>query len=74
MQYTDTHHQTNNRTNRTATFSDTIVPDQCGYSSGARPLEIDAYHVENLTQDILDIADSLELEKFHLVGHTHGGR
>ncbi len=51
-----------------------IAPDQRGYSPGARPSEIDDYHVEKLAQDILDIADSLELEKFHLVGHDHGGR
>ncbi|MFL0804558.1 MAG: alpha/beta hydrolase [Agarilytica sp.] len=51
-----------------------IAPDQRGYSPGARPTEIEQYHLQFLTQDIIDIANSLELENFHLVGHDHGGR
>lgn len=51
-----------------------IAPDQRGYSPGARPIETDDYHLQFLAQDIIDIADSLALEKFHLVGHDHGGR
>lgn len=51
-----------------------IAPDQRGYSPGARPLNVEDYHLEKLAQDIIDIADSLELGKFHLVGHDHGGR
>ena len=49
------------------------APDQRGYSAGARPEGIDNYRVEFLLADALDIADSLEADRFHIVGHDWGG-
>ena len=49
-----------------------IAPDQRGYSPGAKPLEIEDYTIDLLSQDIIDIADAFSVEKFHLVGHDWG--
>lgn len=49
-----------------------IAPNQRGYSSGARPENIEAYDIEYLASDIMAIADELGLKKFHLVGHDWG--
>ena len=49
-----------------------IAPNQRGYSQGARPSEISEYHIYNLVQDVLDIADAMDVDKFHLVGHDWG--
>jgi pimeloyl-ACP methyl ester carboxylesterase len=49
-----------------------IAPNQRGYSSGARPTDADAYQLENLASDVLEIANSLGIKQFHLVGHDWG--
>ena len=49
------------------------APDQRGYSAGARPEGIDSYRTELLVADALAIADSLGVERFHMVGHDWGG-
>ena len=49
------------------------APDQRGYSAGARPDSIDNYRVEMLVADALGIADSLDADRFHIVGHDWGG-
>lgn len=49
-----------------------IAPDQRGYSKGARPLKVKDYAAHKLAQDIIDIADSFGVKKFHLVGHDWG--
>ena len=49
-----------------------IAPNQRGYSQGARPSEIFEYHIDNLVQDVLDIADAMDVNKFHLIGHDWG--
>lgn len=49
-----------------------IVPDQRGYSPGARPLEVSAYRTSVLAQDVVDIAAALGHDRFHLVGHDWG--
>ena len=46
--------------------------DQRGYSPGARPTNREAYHIDSLVQDVINIADQLNLDKFHLVGHDWG--
>lgn len=51
-----------------------IAPDQRGYSPGARPAGIDAYHVDHLVGDVIALADALGLERFHLAGHDWGGQ
>ena len=49
-----------------------IAPNQRGYSAGARPESVEQYQLKYLTSDILAIADKLELEQFHLIGHDWG--
>jgi len=49
-----------------------VAPDQRGYSPGARPPKISDYSIDELSQDILDIADAFQFEKFHLIGHDWG--
>jgi pimeloyl-ACP methyl ester carboxylesterase len=50
-----------------------VAIDQRGYSSGARPLEVSAYAIDELTADVAAFADALSRERFHLVGHDWGG-
>ncbi|MAZ61404.1 MAG: hypothetical protein CMG50_04430 [Candidatus Marinimicrobia bacterium] len=49
-----------------------IAPDQRGYSKGARPSKISDYKIDKLSQDIIDIANEFNINKFHLVGHDWG--
>ena len=49
-----------------------IAPDQRGYSKGARPSKVEDYRVSKLTRDVFNIADSFDVDKFHLVGHDWG--
>ncbi len=49
-----------------------LAPDQRGYSPKARPKDKDAYRIELLVQDVIDIADAKGIDKFHLVGHDWG--
>lgn len=48
------------------------VPDQRGYGRSSRPERVDAYHLLELTADLVGLADALGAEKFHLVGHDWG--
>jgi pimeloyl-ACP methyl ester carboxylesterase len=51
----------------------TIVPDQRGYSPGARPAGVSAYRVPELASDVLAILDALAVaEPVHLIGHDWG--
>lgn len=50
-----------------------IAPDQRGYSAGARPSEVAAYHPERLVEDVVGMADALGADRVHLVGHDFGG-
>jgi pimeloyl-ACP methyl ester carboxylesterase len=49
-----------------------VAPDQRGYSPGARPDGVDAYRTEVLARDVVNLADALGLDTFHLVGHDWG--
>ncbi|WP_127131040.1 alpha/beta fold hydrolase [Georgenia sp. SYP-B2076] len=51
----------------------TLVPDQRGYSPGARPLERAAYRLEWLVADVLALLDAVGAPRAHLVGHDWGG-
>jgi pimeloyl-ACP methyl ester carboxylesterase len=50
-----------------------VAPDQRGYCSGARPLETSDYGIEHLVGDVIAVADSMEMERFDIVGHDLGG-
>ena len=49
-----------------------MAPNLRGYSPGARPVGVDAYHVTHLVADVLGIADVLGAPRFHLIGHDWG--
>lgn len=49
-----------------------LAPDLRGFSAGARPTEVDAYDIRVLTGDVLAIADTLGISRFHLIGHDWG--
>ena len=49
-----------------------IAPDQRGYSKGARPKKVKDYSAYHLTNDVIEIANSFNIDKFHLVGHDWG--
>lgn len=50
-----------------------IAPNQRGYSPDARPAGVEAYAIANLIGDVTGMADSLGIDRFHLVGHDWGG-
>ena len=49
-----------------------IAPDQRGYSPDARPPAVADYAMQHLVDDVLGLADALDLGAFHLVGHDWG--
>jgi len=51
-----------------------VAADQRGYSPGVRPAGVEAYATPRLVADVLDLADALDAERFHLVGHDWGGQ
>jgi pimeloyl-ACP methyl ester carboxylesterase len=50
-----------------------VAPDLRGYSEGARPLEVEAYALAELVDDVVELADAMEMDTFDLVGHDWGG-
>lgn len=51
----------------------TIVPDQRGYSPGARPAQASAYRVRELAADVTALLDALAVAgPVHLIGHDWG--
>jgi pimeloyl-ACP methyl ester carboxylesterase len=49
-----------------------IAVDQRGYSPDARPTAVADYAMNLLVGDVLGLADALDLDTFHLVGHDWG--
>lgn len=49
-----------------------IAPNMRGYSKNACPKGQSHYTIKKIGQDILNIADSLGKDKFHLIGHDWG--
>lgn len=49
-----------------------VAFDQRGYSPNARPSGIEAYHLNQLSSDVLAVAKQVGFEKFHLLGHDWG--
>jgi len=50
-----------------------VMPDQLGFAGSDRPQEEKAYETDKLIDVIFEVADSLGLETFALVGHDWGG-
>ena len=50
-----------------------IAPDQRGYGATDRPEAVEAYDLEHLTGDLVDLLDHLGIEKAIFVGHDWGG-
>jgi len=49
-----------------------IVPDQRGYSSGARPPGVEAYGMRPIVADAIGILDALRISTVDIVGHDWG--
>ncbi|MBB6628172.1 alpha/beta hydrolase [Nocardioides sp. KIGAM211] len=49
-----------------------VVPDQRGYSPGARPDDVEDYRIGPLAGDALGILDALGVDRAHVVGHDWG--
>jgi pimeloyl-ACP methyl ester carboxylesterase len=50
-----------------------IAPDQRGYSPNARPEGASEYRLERLVDDVVGMAEEVEADGFHIVGHDWGG-
>jgi pimeloyl-ACP methyl ester carboxylesterase len=50
-----------------------VVPDQRGFGASDRPADVDAYRTERILEDLIALADALDLATFTLVGHDWGG-
>ena len=50
-----------------------VAPDQRGFAGSDKPKGVDEYKTEKILDDLLALADSLNLEQFTLVGHDWGG-
>ncbi|MBD7918521.1 alpha/beta fold hydrolase [Cellulomonas sp. Sa3CUA2] len=50
-----------------------LVPDQRGYSPGARPPGRRAYAVPELVDDVVALLDAAGVDEAHVVGHDWGG-
>ena len=50
-----------------------IAPDQRGFGGSDRPDGVEAYRTDRIVEDLIALADILELKQFTLVGHDWGG-
>lgn len=49
-----------------------LAPSLRGTSPGARPVAVDAYGLLNYVNDVIQLADAYQIDRFHLVGHDVG--
>ncbi|MEE2032376.1 alpha/beta fold hydrolase [Rhodococcus chondri] len=49
-----------------------LVPDQRGYSPGARPADVSEYTLDKLVTDVIGLLDAFGLDTAHLAGHDWG--
>ena len=57
----------------TAAGARVLVPDQRGYSPGARPRGVRAYALPELVADVAAVLDAAGAGRAHVVGHDWGG-
>ena len=50
-----------------------VIFDHRGHGESDKPTDRDAYSVDRLAADILDVADACGLDRFRLLGHSMGG-
>jgi epoxide hydrolase 4 len=50
-----------------------IAPDQRGYGKSDRPLDSDAYTIDQLADDIALLIETMGLKRAHIVAHDWGG-
>ena len=49
-----------------------IVPDQRGYNLSDKPLDVSAYYINTLAEDVKNLVEALGHERVYLVGHDWG--
>ncbi|HST35596.1 MAG TPA: alpha/beta hydrolase [Allosphingosinicella sp.] len=50
-----------------------IAPDQRGFGASDKPEGVEQYKTDRILEDLIALADALELDRFTLVGHDWGG-
>jgi pimeloyl-ACP methyl ester carboxylesterase len=50
-----------------------VAPDQRGFAGSDKPQGVEHYKTERIVEDLIALADALEMERFTLVGHDWGG-
>lgn len=50
-----------------------VAPDQRGFGASDKPAGVDNYRAERIVEDLIALADALEIGRFTLVGHDWGG-
>ena len=50
-----------------------VAPDQRGFGGSDKPQEVEAYKTDRVVEDLIALADALDIGRFTLVGHDWGG-
>ncbi len=50
-----------------------VAPDQRGFADSDKPEDVEAYKPDRIVEDVVALADALDLGRFTLVGHDWGG-
>jgi pimeloyl-ACP methyl ester carboxylesterase len=50
-----------------------VAPDQRGFGASDKPEGVEQYRTERIVEDLIALADALEIDRFTLVGHDWGG-
>ena len=50
-----------------------VAPDQRGFGGSDKPQEMEAYKTDRVVEDLIALADALDIGRFTLVGHDWGG-
>lgn len=50
-----------------------VTPDQRGFAGSDKPLGVENYRADRIVEDLIALADALDIERFTLVGHDWGG-
>ncbi len=50
-----------------------VCPDQRGFGASDKPVGVEHYKADRIVEDLIALADALEIGRFTLVGHDWGG-